>query len=642
MKKLISICCVLLPSLVYAQTWTDIEILNAGDKKYGDQFGQSVHINGDLAVVGAPFFYNPDGGDFGYSEQGAVYVFRKDSAGNWNEEQKILASDGKALDRFGYSVCINDDYLIASVRYNRFSPQQYSDAKVYVFQRDSSGAFIEKQILREKSKRWRNRFGYQVKLLGSDIYINVTNYDNDQGIYMTNGAICHFKIGQSGLWEQVQTITIDTVKSGLFGTSFDVDSNFLIVGNPYFDLMDSLQSVGQVFVFTRPTDKWKESQVLYASNGTTFDNFGLSIGLRNNWLVIGAPNKGAQLFSDQGAGAAYIFSYTNGIWEEEQMIQSSQIEAGDYFGESIDIGEEYVIVGSRFTDLLDSLGGLLSNAGAAFIFKPDQTNKWVQFQKITSSDSVHGGWFGYQVSIDDKYSIIGFPGAHHDPKLNTPGAEGQAHIYALCSETHSTLIVNACKSFHSISRKHLWTKSGTYVDTINNAIGCDSIITINLNIYPSNTSTEIIQEDNFLISGETEADYQWFRCDSNFSRIDSAKNRMYGPSSFNRFAVEIRKNGCIDTSFCYRYVQEPYNLDLGVPLILFPNPNDGKFQIQVGRQFPNMNIRITNSIGQVLYHGSVNSEQLLSISIDQVAGVYFVYFESQSEIRAVQKFIIKR
>ena len=85
--------------------WSQIKKLTASDGAAGDHFGQSVSIAGNYAIVGAPW---------DNSELGSAYMFKQDQGGadQWGQIKKLTASDGAAGDHFSESVAIDGDYAI--------------------------------------------------------------------------------------------------------------------------------------------------------------------------------------------------------------------------------------------------------------------------------------------------------------------------------------------------------------------------------------------------------------------------------------------------------------------------------------------------------------------------------------------------
>jgi len=98
-------CLFVTPSYTQPDTQQELQKLIANDGAENDWFGHSVSISGDYAIVGATY-----GGDNG-SRFGSTYVFERRGE-DWVEVVKLTASDGAANDNFGFSVSISGDYAI--------------------------------------------------------------------------------------------------------------------------------------------------------------------------------------------------------------------------------------------------------------------------------------------------------------------------------------------------------------------------------------------------------------------------------------------------------------------------------------------------------------------------------------------------
>jgi hypothetical protein len=97
--------------------WNQVQKIVASDRQNTDYFGASVSISGDHAIVGA-FYENHDttGGN-AMNNSGSAYLFERDNSGVWNEVQKIVASDREALDEFGISVSISGEFAVVGARF---------------------------------------------------------------------------------------------------------------------------------------------------------------------------------------------------------------------------------------------------------------------------------------------------------------------------------------------------------------------------------------------------------------------------------------------------------------------------------------------------------------------------------------------
>ena len=154
---------------------------------------------------------------------------------------------------------------------------------------------------------------------------------------------------------------------------------------------------GAAYVFTRSGTTWSQQAKLLASDPQVYDNFGYSVAIDGDTIVVGA------YFEDTGAanaGAAYVFTRSGTSWSQQAKIQTSDALSGDQFGQSVSIDGDTIVGGTPFLDT----GG--TNAGAAYVFTRSGTT-WSQQAKIQSSDIQLNDNFGISVAIDGDTMVAG-------------------------------------------------------------------------------------------------------------------------------------------------------------------------------------------------------------------------------------------
>jgi uncharacterized delta-60 repeat protein len=114
--------------------------------------------------------------------------------------------------------------------------------------------------------------------------------------------------------------------------------------------------------------------------------------------------------------------------------------------------------------------------------------------------------------------------------------------------TQSNVTVSACKSYESPSGQYTWTSSGAYNDTIPNASGCDSFLTIYLTVIKPDTS--VLQTGNTLTAVANGVSYQWINCTGG-TPIAGATGKSFTPTTNGHYAVIVTLSGCSDTSNCH-------------------------------------------------------------------------------------------
>jgi len=140
-------------------SWVQETILTASDKAAFDAFGLSVSISGNVAIVGA-CFASPGG----IINAGKAYIFRYNGT-SWVQEAILTASDKAESDNFGYSVSISENVAIIGAR--SADPGGTTDAgKAYIF-RYNGTSWIQEAILTASDKAAYNYFGISVSISGN-------------------------------------------------------------------------------------------------------------------------------------------------------------------------------------------------------------------------------------------------------------------------------------------------------------------------------------------------------------------------------------------------------------------------------------------------------------------------------------------
>ncbi len=210
-------------------------------------------------------------------------------------------------------------------------------------------------------------------------------------------------------------------------------------------------------------------------------------------------------------------------------------------------------------------------------------------------------------------------GTYLDTIVNENGCDSIITINLTINSTNSSFTVTACDSMTSPSGNYTWTSSGTFMDTIPNSVGCDSVMMFNLTINTVDTSVSV--SGATLTANASGATYQWLNCDSSNSPIAGETSQSYMANG--NYAVVITKNGCTDTSACFNInsvgIVGIINNNL---LIVFPNPSIGTFMIQSTSEGV---YSILNELGQPIQSVKLNAANKYSMVIENIdSGVYFI------------------
>ncbi|GAI98768.1 unnamed protein product, partial [marine sediment metagenome] len=197
-------------------------------------------------------------------------------------------------------------------------------------------------------------------------------------------------------WSQEQKLLAsDGASDDYFARSVSIAGNYAIIG-AYGDDDNGSES-GSAYIFKRDGTTWAEQTKLLASDGTYSDYFGYSVSIDGDYVVVGANQDG------ENSGSAYIFKRDGATWTEEAKLTASDGVTGDKFGWSVSISGDYAILGAN----QDDDNGLSS--GSAYVFTRSGST-WIQQAKLLPSDGATYDYFGNSVSLDGDTAIIGARG----------------------------------------------------------------------------------------------------------------------------------------------------------------------------------------------------------------------------------------
>lgn len=430
-----------------SQSWNEVMRISASDSKKDLQLGYSVDIDSDYAVIGA-----------NGAEGGSVYVFQKQAEGIWKQIQKLKGSDTKNLDQFGVSVAIDGNIIVVGSAWSdlKLGELTLKDAgSAYIFEKKGDKWEEVKKITADDSFN-EDQFGTSVDVSGQSIIIGSIWNDLDENGKKRRqdaGAAYIFE-KENGSWVQKQKLTHDDRKPfDLFGVSVSIDESSAIIGSYRQGFnsnnKDYIEFAGAAYFFQKNSEGlWEEKQKLTAKDRTEGSFFGYSVSLKNDVILIGAQEHSLDakgINSLRGSGAAYIFKNTGTEWSQAQKLTASDRQKDAFFGESVYTDGSKCIIGAWGQKLNGDGQNALDTAGAAYIFEESGNGNWVEKEKLTPVERNIGDQFGISVAIDGEYAIGGAWGFD----LNTDGNDlswtGSGFIFANCEKPN--LKVSASQDF---------------------------------------------------------------------------------------------------------------------------------------------------------------------------------------------------
>ncbi|MCH8825083.1 MAG: hypothetical protein IH984_16435 [Planctomycetes bacterium] len=337
------------PGLVYIYNrdaqgnWVEHANLVVCDAACGDGFGRAVSIDGDTIIVGAPAAANSE-------IIGAAYIFTRNQQGEWTQQAKLEVADPLII-KLGGSVALQGNTAVVGMISTEIP-------EVFIFLRDQNGHWSHESTLTAPGTNSTNSLAIQ----GDTIIVGAPAFGIDDDKHTTFGAVYIFTRNENGNWTQEAQLLDPNPEMpfNFFGSSVAFDSNTVVIGSLVY-------GVSRAYIFDRNEQgDWLMQQVLDPECNSSSDNFGTSVAIQGDTLVVGASH-------DVPSGSAHIYTRdASGIWSEHAKLLQSDAGSNDVFGAAVAFDNETIIVGAR----ADDDNG--SSSGSAYIFDilPPLTCPW--------------------------------------------------------------------------------------------------------------------------------------------------------------------------------------------------------------------------------------------------------------------------
>jgi hypothetical protein len=345
-------------------------------------------------------------------EAGALFIEVDDSQAEYpltidptiTQQQKLTASDGAANDFFGSAVSVHQDTAVIGA-----PGDDLSQGSAYVFIRLGSTWFGPQKLVANDGAA-DDLFGKSVAITENTIVVGA---DGDN---LGRGAAYVFT-RSSGSWTQQQKLTANDGAIGeAFGVSVAISGDTIVVGAKN-DKVGANSNQGSAYVFTRTVTTWTQEAKLVPSDGASDDEFGVSVAISANTVVVGSHLD--DVGADTNQGSAYVYVRSGATWSQQQQLTVSGGTADDSFGISVAISGDAVVIGAY----LDDVGGN-SNEGSAHVFTRSVTT-WSFDQTLNGSDTNTGDRFGNAVSISGNAIVVGAPFA----EISVGNPSGAAFLF---------------------------------------------------------------------------------------------------------------------------------------------------------------------------------------------------------------------
>lgn len=323
-----------------------------------------------------------------------------------------------------------------------------------------------------------HRFGHSVAISGDTVVVGAPSEGSSATGVNGNpvdtsaadsGAAYVFVRDASGIWSQQAYLKASNTDSGdFFGSAVSVWGDTVIVGAEREassasgvngdEADNSATGAGAAYVFVRDANgNWSQQAYLKASNTDSFDQFGDSVSVSGDTVIVGAPfedSSAAGVDGDQSdnsafdSGAAYAFIRDgNGTWSQQAYLKASTNGPYDLFGGSLAVSGDTLVVGAR--EEASSATGVNGDqadngsfrSGAAYVFVRDVGDAWSQQAYLKASNTGEFDFFGRSVAISGDTVVVGAQdenssatGVNGDETDDSAGNSGAAYVFARDAE----------------------------------------------------------------------------------------------------------------------------------------------------------------------------------------------------------------
>jgi hypothetical protein len=359
----------------------------------GDQFGYAVAIDGNTAVVGAPYDNGEEGSVFVYEYTGSAWVF---------SEQ--LSIDSAAGDHSGAAVDIDGDYIVVGAPDDFVSGTKRGSA--VVFQRTPTGWEYLSELV-PTSAAAGDKFGFSVAIYGTTVVVGAPRND---GWNTDAGAIYIF---EEGVPTPVMRVWTATEAGAEYGRSVDIYGNYIVAGAPFDDNLGRTDAGAALVYYGDGVTPWTVVDDIYAQDPQANAAFGYAVATTGGTIAVGAYTY--DLGSLGGAGAVNVFtrsgSGTSATFPWSQTLTDSAPAANQFFGEKVAINGSVLAVGTPWDD---------DNVGSVHVYEAGPGG-WTFTQKLSAV-----GWFGSSVGVSHEGRIVAGAMTGDGAALDT----GVAYFYA--------------------------------------------------------------------------------------------------------------------------------------------------------------------------------------------------------------------
>jgi hypothetical protein len=392
----------------------------AADRAAGDIYGGAVGVSGEWVFVMSE--WDDDNG----VDSGSAYIYRQNGS-TWDFQAKVKPPDGAAGDNFGRSVAVDGTTAVIGAHWDDTTGGMNAGS-AYVWRFNGSTWNAVKKLVPFDTKA-NQAFGNACAIDG-DVLAVTSWRDNVVGSESGSTYVWRFN-GVEWVFEQ-KLLPSDPASNDQFGRGVWISGDDMVIGAWKDD--DGGSNTGSAYVFHYNGSSWVQVQKLHANDAAAEDNFGFSVSMDGNLILVGSHRADTDGLTN--TGAAYFFRYNGSSWVQEQKVTASDKQANDWMGWAVAVDGDTALISSHH-----AYATPLVSPGYGYIFQ-HVGGTWVEQQKLVSSDGVPGDTLAFHLALDGDIAVMG---AWRDD-----AEAGSAYIYDIArTDFNGDDIPDACQPFRA-------------------------------------------------------------------------------------------------------------------------------------------------------------------------------------------------
>lgn len=309
---------------------------------------------------------------------------------------------------------------------------------VYAYKRDLNGTYQFHQKLVSPHRVVGSIFGLRMDMDGDRLVVSTregTDENNANWIEQAGAVHIYHQDGNGDwIWQQ-KIVAPDRMEDDWFGQGVAIHGEYIVVGAPQHDYDENgqnfLTSAGAAYIYHYNGSSWEFVQKITAFNRFVGDRFAEAVEASGEWIA------GSCHWYGNVSGGVFMFERDDfGVYQEDELVESIAIEDGDYFGSAMNIENDLMVVSSTQEGHDENEENYIAGAGALYVFEHDDTDGWVQLQKLVAPDRYQSDFFGTYPDLDGNRIACG--AWHHGYDLNGENyleAAGMAYVFERAGDT---------------------------------------------------------------------------------------------------------------------------------------------------------------------------------------------------------------